>query len=69
MPSEPQQLGGWEGKERRKYPTEHEVYQYIDQQIESSKTLRLSSFADIYHARCASMHVIMRSYAASHAGV
>lgn len=48
MPSEPQQLGGWEGNERRKHPTEHEVYRYIDQQLES-KSLRISSFADIYH--------------------
>jgi cob(I)alamin adenosyltransferase len=53
MPSEPQQIGGWDGVERRRKPSDHEVFQYIDDQVESKLKepgLRIRSFGDIYHA-------------------
>jgi hypothetical protein len=53
MPSEPQQIGGWDGVERRRRPNDHEVLQYIDEQVEvklKEPGLRIRSFGDIYHA-------------------
>lgn len=53
MPSEPQQIGGWDGVERRRKPADHEVLHYIDEQVDAKLRepgLRIRSFGDIYHA-------------------
>jgi ACT domain-containing protein len=53
MPSEPQQIGGWDGVERRRAPNDHEVMQRVEELLEQrlqSPGLKIRNFGDLQAA-------------------